>query len=123
MTLEEIKKLSDRELDARLAEKVLGCTSWDNNGIVQKHFWYRREDMDAGKDCDFLLQDFTPSQSLDAIAPLEAKTLEKFPGRYATDLSKVIHPETDGYFVSLEEGITASARHRAESVLLCWEAE
>lgn len=92
MTLEEIKKLSDRELDARLGE-LLGsdCMTW-GRGDSDPHF----------------------SQSLDAIAPMEAKTVERFGDMaYLHAIWKI----TD------ELGVIATARHRAEAVLFCWEAE
>lgn len=96
MTLSEIKKLSDRELDARLAEKVLGWKKPRPGFIVNIPYY---------------------SKSLDAIAPLEAKTREKVGlWHYCGALGTVAD-------CLRWEAVTASARFRAEAVLLCWEAE
>ena len=135
MTLEEIKALSDRELDAKLAEKVLGwsfrgfCYSgpvtlknlpdlevvvgddtdlWEDGSRV----WYFKKD-----GAKVPLSEVAPpfSSSLDAIAPLEAKTVEKF----GVEMYEWTFTDI-GYFDSL---LLASARHRAEACLFLWTQE
>jgi len=115
MTIDEIKKLSNRELDARLAEKVLGQIVFDDHGY---HFTHPATVPTVyGPGCPALPE---YSQSRDAIAPLEEKTIgEVGPVEYANRLSDAITGKPAWTYQS----VTASARHRAEAILLCWETD
>lgn len=157
MTLEDIKKLSDRELDALLAEKVLGI----DLSSRPEHEWRKDEDGEVDEwayEADNLLICHGPrcvrcgysycvncdednprpsckpepicySKRLDAIAPLEAKTREEFMDANGNDIYRQTLSILLGNSCSSDAAVAfpdpylASARHRAEACLLCWEGE
>jgi len=110
MTLTEIKALSDRELDAKLAEIFFG---FDPAPVV----------VHRGSRDVMLVAPEPPHlrSSLDAIAPLESKTVEKFGMReYARLLAFSLPPNKDDAYPFWYPSVTASARHRAEACLYLW---
>jgi len=116
MTLEAIKALSDRELSFLVCEKVLGWHKWPKREGVDHDEWSTPDG-----DCvweDEAFADGEPSQSLDAIWPLQEKTVEKF-GQFEHERALFeAMGDMEGNYI-----ICASARQRAEAIAFLWTQE